>query len=301
MKFVIRVDRLGGKIEIRGLAIGDERIARFDITARDYISTSALPLRIPFSDSGAEERGSQLQQKLRDLFISESRIADLASLVKTSIIQRLTPSLLKEGYQEDPDDRAVRQDAEASSRSGARPPQQPLFPEPSLPEPARPNPYPAPDSFVPPPRHPIPAGDFPPPGFEDEYEVNRPPRGIMPPHLGGGLGIGPGGSSPFGIGGNDLYPPGLGPDDPLRASFIPGRLPSHPGGGGMHPTFDDPLFQGPRGGGNPSFDPQVPPGARWDPLGPGGAPRFGGGRPGGRGGGGFPGGFGSGGFGGDII
>lgn len=71
------------------------------------------------------------------------------------------------------------------------------------------------------------------------------------------------------------------------------------GGGGMHPTFDGPLFQGLGGrggeGGDDTFGGQVPPGARWDPLGPGGQPRFGGG----RGGGGF-GGFG--GFGGgDII
>ncbi len=35
MHFVIKIDRLGGKAEIRGLAVGDERIYRFDITARD--------------------------------------------------------------------------------------------------------------------------------------------------------------------------------------------------------------------------------------------------------------------------
>lgn len=295
MKFIIRVDRLGSKIEIRGLATGDERIARFDFTAREYISPSALPLRIPFVNqedgTPAEDRGTNLHSKLQTLFISESRISDLASLFKISVIQKLAPSLIKEGYQEDPDDRAARQDAESSARSGARP--HPFAPG-RLPEPARPSPYPAPDNFAPPPPRPIPAGDFPPPGFEDEYEINRPPRGRLIDLTGRG------GHNPYGIGGSDLYPAGLGPDDPLRSSFVPGRLPGQGPSGGMHPTFDDPLFQGPRGPGNPDFDSQAPPGARWDLIGPGGAPRFGGGRPGGRGFGGAGGGFGSDSFG-DII
>lgn len=47
---------------------------------------------------------------------------------------------------------------------------------------------------------------------------------------------------PLTIGERDLYPPGLGPHDPLRGGGY------GPGGGGMHPTFDDPLFGG-RGGG----------------------------------------------------
>ncbi|KAK3352710.1 PI31 proteasome regulator N-terminal-domain-containing protein [Lasiosphaeria hispida] len=287
MQFVIRVDRLGGKIEIRGLGVGDERIARFEITARDYISSAALPLRIPLTEDGTEVRGEDLQQKLKNLFISPERITDLASLLKISIIQRLLPNLQKPGYQEseNPDDRAARQDADSTARSGARPT---VIPSPLPPLVPHPTPYPLIDPLAEPPRRPLPAGDFPPPDFDDEYEVNRPPRGLP-----GGLGLGGG---RFGIGGSDLYPAGLGPDDPLRASFVPGRFGGQGGSGGMHPTFDDPLFQGPRGQGNPQFDPQVPPGARWDPLGPGGAPRFGGGRPGGNG----QGGFGSG-FGGDII
>jgi hypothetical protein len=57
----------------------------------------------------------------------------------------------------------------------------------------------------------------------------------------------------------------------------------------MHPTFDDPLFRGQ--GGQGGYDPAAPPGARYDPVGPGdplrdncGGPRFPGG---GFGGGGF--------------
>lgn len=185
-----------------------------------------------------------------------------------------------------------------------------------LPQPAQPNPYPIIDPLAaPPPRAPIPAGDFPPPGFEDEYEINRPPRGggVFPPTFpGAGAGGRQGIISPFNIGHDDLNPPGLGPHDPLRGSFVGGGAGGLPrpggggfgsGGGGMHPTFDDPLFGGPHGGGDGGdgqFDPQAPPGARWDPVGPGGAPRFGGGRPG-RGGP-FGGGGGGGAFGGgDII
>ncbi|KAK7748612.1 hypothetical protein SLS53_000633 [Cytospora paraplurivora] len=294
MRFVVKVDRLGGKAEIRGLAVGDERIARLEITPRDYISSSALPLRITLDSEGKEDR-SDLPSKLQNVFISPERMSDLASLLKINIIQKLIPGLQKEGYEDtrDPDDRAVQEDADHRGRVG--PSRDQPVPEPRLPEPARP--YPFDDPLAAPPRRPVPAGDFAPPDFEDEFEIYRPPRG-------GGLRLPGDGRSPFNIGHDDLHPPGLGPHDPLRSSFVPGGGLPRPGGigGGMHPTFDDDLFQGPRGGGNGqgAFDPQAPPGARWDPVGPGGSrgPRFGGGQPGG----GF-GGFGGGNnpFGGDII
>lgn len=292
MHFVIKIDRMGGKAEIRGLGVGDDRIHRLEVTARDYISSAALPLRITTTAEGEEDR-SDLPEKLEKVFISKERMADLASLLKINIIQKLVPSLQKEGYQEDADDRAAREDAEQAGRVG-QPRQPPQMPEP-MPDPARP--YPFNDPLAGPRRPPVPVGEFGPPGFEDEYEINRPPRGGPLPGLGGMPG-----QSPFGIGHDDLYPPGLGPNDPLRGSFTGGGgLPRPGGGGGMHPTLDDPLFGGPRGGQDPLFDPQVPPGARWDdPSGGNGGlgPRFGGGRPRGTGPGGNPGGFG---FGGDII
>lgn len=320
MRYVIRVDRMGSKIEIRGLGMGDERIARFEITTRDYVSAAALPIRIPISEDTGEEDRSDLPEKLKKVFISDERIANLASLIKINIIQRLVPSLQKEGYEESPDLRAARQDADEAGRraGGSRQPPGPPGPQqpplhPLMPEPAQPYPYP--DDLEPPPaRRPIPTGDFPPPGFEDEYEINRHPRGGGGgmPGLVGGPNQGGGGRSDYGR--SDLYPAGLGPDDPMRGSFAPplGGLPrpggrGGPGGfgtGGMHPTFDDPLFQGLRGGGNGEgeggYDDQAPPGARWDPVGPGGMPRFGGDRPGRGGGRGFGGG-GFDGFGGDII
>lgn len=146
-------------------------------------------------------------------------------------------------------------------------------------------------------RRPFPAGDFPPPGFDDEYEMNRPP----------GFAAGPYGGArrPLNIGERDLYPPGLGPHDPLRMGPGGGGLDGgNYGGGGMHPTFDDPMFGGGgAAGGEFGFGGRAPPGARYDPVGPGdGPPRGGMGRfPGGRGGGGGMGGPFGGGFGGDII
>jgi len=274
MQYVVKIDRLGGKAEIRGIGLGDERISRFEITAKDYVSSSALPLRITVNEHGEEDR-SNLKSKLQEVFISESRIKDLASLFKITIIQKLMPGLHKEGYEEATNEagaserervRDVREDEHARRQPRA----DPLRADP-LPQPARP--YPFDDPLAAPPRRPV--ADFPPPDFEDEYEVNRPPHGM------------PGfpGRSPLNIGHDDLNPPGLGPHDPLRGSFVGGGGLPRPGGGGMHPTFDDPLFAS-RGGQGGGYDPQAPPGARYDPIGPGdGPPRGGSGRfPGGPGG-----------------
>lgn len=281
LRFVLKIDRIGGKAEIRGIAIEDDRIARVEVTTKDYVSNGSLPVRITLTGDSEEDR-SDLPDKLQAVFINEGRVTDLANLIKVNIIQKLLPSLQKEGYEESPDDRAAREDAEDSGRRG---PRQPMMPDP-MPQPA--NPYGFEDPLQPAPRRPVPAGDFPPPGFEDPYDIHRPPRAGRAPDL-----------SPFGnLGADDLHPPGLGPYDPLRPSLGGGGLPRPGGSRGMHPTFDDIM-----GGGSsqPGFDPQAPPGARYDPLGPGGHPRFGGGRGGsgnnpfGGGGGGF------GGFGGDII
>jgi len=61
MQFVIKIDRLGTKTEIRGL------------TTRDYISSSALPVRITMTSEGDEDR-SDLATKLSGVFISEARL-----------------------------------------------------------------------------------------------------------------------------------------------------------------------------------------------------------------------------------
>lgn len=73
MQYVVKVDRLGGKAEIRGIGLGDENISRLEITAKDYVSSSALPLRITIDANGEEDR-SNLMSKLQEIFISEARI-----------------------------------------------------------------------------------------------------------------------------------------------------------------------------------------------------------------------------------
>jgi PI31 proteasome regulator N-terminal len=73
MQYVVKVDRLGGKAEIRGIGLGDERIARFEVTAKDYVSSAALPLRITMTADGEEDR-QDLESKLKEVFISPSRI-----------------------------------------------------------------------------------------------------------------------------------------------------------------------------------------------------------------------------------
>lgn len=179
------------------------------------------------------------------------------------------PGLHKEGYEEAPNARAAAHDEREEEYQNRRnPPPQPNR-DPGLPQPARP--YPFHDPLAAPPRAPLPGGDFPPPGFDDEYDLQRPLRGMAPPF--------PGAGSPFNIGYDDLNPPGLGPNDPLRGSFVGGGRMGGAGSGGMHPTFDDPLFGG-RGGHPGEFNPQAPPGARYDPTGPGDGPQRGsGGRP----------------------
>ncbi|PGH17062.1 hypothetical protein AJ80_04935 [Polytolypa hystricis UAMH7299] len=282
MQYLLKISRLGGNAVIFALALGDDKTTSFDLPVKDYISESALPLTLSTDRPDA----------LSHVFISPSRLNDFIGLFKLNVIQKLAPGLQKEGYEDTRQQRAPRPAEERQQQPERQPIRDPLRDD-RFPEPARP--YPFDDPLAAPPRRPVPPGDFPPPGFEDEYEINRPPRGY---HPGGGIG----GIRRPDIGERDLYPPGLGPHDPLRPHFGPSG-----GGGGMHPTFDDPMFGGNRGEGEgEGYNPQIPPGARYDPVGPGQGPSLGRGRgfnfPGGpRGGrgGGFGGGFG--GFGGDII
>ncbi|KAK7188136.1 hypothetical protein DPSP01_001678 [Paraphaeosphaeria sporulosa] len=270
LEYIIKVNRLGGKAVVFGLGVGDDKTATFDVAVKDYISEGSLPVSVS-NDTLVED----LAKRLQDVFISQGRLSDFGTLLKLSIIQKLAPSLDKEGYEE-----TRTQDERDAGRVREQPrqgePSQPRRP-PEDPEPARP--YPIVDPLAQPrqPGRPLPE---PMPGFEDEYEINRPPRGGLRDDR-----------QPRGYGHDDLYPQGLGPHDPLRPHFG-GGLPRPGGmGGGMHPTFDDPMFGG-QGGGQGGYDPMVPPGSRYDPVGPGGAPRDN------RGGPRFPGGGGFGGLGG---
>ncbi|KAF2188234.1 hypothetical protein K469DRAFT_660846 [Zopfia rhizophila CBS 207.26] len=272
MDYIIKVNRLGGKAVVLGIAIGDDKTTSFEVIVKDYISESSLSSLLIPSDASTED----IARVMQDIFISTGRLNDLGALLKISVIQKLAPGIHKEGYEE-----ANTQQRETGTRDqprqGGEPRESRRPTEPGNPEPARPYPFNDPLAARPDPRRPLPE---PIPGFEDEYEITAPPRGgLRDDRL------------PTGIGHDDLYPPGLGPNDPLRPHLGGGLR--RPGGigGGMHPTFDDPLFrdQGWQGG----YNPQAPPGSRYDPVGPDDPLRDnrGGGRfPGGGGGFGGPGG-----------
>ncbi|EMD95814.1 hypothetical protein COCC4DRAFT_124085 [Bipolaris maydis ATCC 48331] len=274
MEFLVKVNRLGGKAVVFALAVGDDKTTHFELTTKDYLSESQLPFSVPEGTSTEDA-----SQKLQDLFISPGRLNDLGSLLKISVIQKLAPRLNKPGYEESTTDqeRTPTADRQDPSRSDPPNPQQPS----ADPDPARPHPFN--DPLAAPPRsgrhlpEPI-------PGFDDELDLDRRPGRFQDNR------------NPINIGHDDLYPQGLGPNDPLRPHLAGGLpRPGGFGGGGMHPTFDDPLFRGQ--GGQGGYDPMAPPGARYDTFGPGDpraedrgrVPRF----PGGGGGGfGGPGGFG---------
>ena len=289
MQYLLKVNRLGGNAVVLALALGDDKTTSFDVSVKDYISQSALP--VSSSSSTADLTGA-----LKETFISTPRLGDLISLFRINVIQKLAPGLRKEGYEDRSSTTQQQQQQERGrEQTQTRRYRDPLREDDPLAQPARP--YPSHDPLaVPPSRRPIP-GDLVPPGFENELEINEPPRGFALPGFGGG-------GHPLSIGERDLYPPGLGPNDPLRGTLGPNR--GGAGSGGMHPTLGDPLFGGIGGVGY--YDPQAPPGSRYDPVGPGDGPPFGShgspfGRRGGGGFGGFGGGFGGmGGFGGgDII
>ena len=278
------MSRLGGKAVIFGIAMGDDKTASFDIAVNDYVSQSSLPSSPAGADTGAE----QASRNIQDIFISPARLNDFGQLLKIAIIQKLAPGLQKEGYEETKTTTAENR-AEGSRQQHNQPDrrrQDDRLPgyRPQDPEPARPHPFNDPLAVRPDPNRPLPE---PIPGFENEYEINRPPRGFY------GDGRNPLGG---GIGGDDLYPPGLGPHDPIRPHLGGGLPGMGRGGGGMHPTFDDPLFGGQGGHGDQGgYDPLAPPGARYDPVGPGDMPRdrgTGSRFPGGGGGGGGYGGMG---------
>lgn len=245
MEYLLKVNRMGNKAVVLAMALGDDKTATFDVKVADYISESALPFTL----------SQPVNTSLFNLFISNGRLSDFGSLMRINVVQKLMPSLQKEGYQESVTNAAAA--ARPSAREPDNPRHDPLREDRQ--PPARPQ---IPHDPLSQPRRPFPQGDFPPPGFEDEYDMTRPPRPMTGPFPGFGN-----------IGERDLYPQGLGPRDPFTGGAGSGF------GGGMHPTLSD-LYGG-QGSGN-NYDPQAPPGSRYDPVGPGGAPR-------GNGGGGFPG------------
>lgn len=269
MEFHIKITRMANKAVIMGLAVGDDKNVSFDIKIDDYISTSSIPATPVPSDSellnvSPSEVPTAIRQSILNIFISAGRLADFAALLRLQLIQKLLPSLHKEGYEEEP------------TTAGSRPHRPPIPDTDALSRPPPRHAIPDEDPLRIPPRpRPFPVGEMPPPGFEDEYDITRPPGPLAGPYAGPSRGYGD----------RDLYPAGLGPNDPFRPMGPGLGGPATGGGGGMHPTFDDPMFDPGRGRGREGYDPRAPPGARYDPTGPGDETR---GSSAGRGG--FPGG-----------
>lgn len=222
------------------MGLGDDKVHTTDFPIKEFLSESGFPYTAPSSDNKDENAHT-----VEDLFLSSSRITDLGSFLKVRIIQKLAPGLYKKGYEEstpaaNPTEQGDSRQQPHSQRDRDDPRADALRDDRSPPH-AQPRPFDDPLPAAP--RRPLPAGDFPPPGFEDEYEINRPPGRI-----------GPGGERrPLNIGERDLYPQGLGPHDPLAGGgFRFGG--GFGGGGGMQPTLDDPLFGG--GGGTGAYDPR---------------------------------------------
>lgn len=260
MQYLLKVSRLGAKTVIYGIGMGDDKTTSFDVTTKDYTSESALPASPCKSGTSPDDA----THAITALFISPSRLNDLGSSLRLNIIQRLVPSLQKEGYEDTSTSSSEPQSGGAPSNprdpAYAPPTHDPLR-DPGAFAPARP--HPLADPSIMPRRPPIPAGEFPPPGFEDEYDMTRGPRGGFP----GGM---PGGGLPgAGYGERDLYPGGMGPSGGGFGGLGGVRPRGGRGGGGMYMDFEDmaPGRGGIRGGGGGDW--RAPPGARFDPPGGG--------------------------------
>lgn len=192
-----------------------------------------------------------------DLYVSGDSVNDLWQLLDRSILEPL--GLIQPSKPEDiikpraaQTSRILRESTDRSAADSS--------PSPASHGPGTPYGTP-PSSQIHSRRHLPRGGDFP-PGFEDEYEINGKLRIPTP------QGSASNSQTPFlPIGDRDLNPPGLGPHPSLGPSIGP-----YSEGGGMYPTMDELMRRG-SGGSRLEEDPdnllRRPPGARWDPTGPG--------------------------------
>lgn len=240
LTFLLKLLRMSSRVLVHASAVESNKTATWEIPLADFTSTHFFPY--PKSgDAGPQE-------PLINGFISTSRAADLISAFKGKIIQTLIPGLRKDGYEEAAAE--ADRDGQQSSSSAATAPRSTQQPPPRRPpytndpdDPALPSAGPYGAGGVPyyPGRNPLAIGDR----DLDPLGGARPPgAGYGPPPLFGGGGGGGGG----------MY---VGPDDPIfRDRF------RQPGAGGIGPE------QGPWGGDGFLPPGAVPPGARFDPVGP---------------------------------
>ncbi|KAI5293736.1 hypothetical protein KEM55_006932, partial [Ascosphaera atra] len=290
MKYLLKIRRLGDDAVIHSLAAEKyeacetKNLQTTNVNVQNFVNPERFPL--PHRDITSDS--------LKKIFKSEPAIDEFFDVLNANLT-KIAPKIMKpfsaESYSEDEkargghdysycgtkDERAgpagLQEDEPETAEHRAPLPKKEQRDTQTTspgrrqePGPGPTRPLPREDPLAVPARRTGPVPDFAPPGFEDEHGINQPPG---PALAGGQPRFGP---RPPNLGERDLYPQGMGPNDPFRPHIGPEIRPG--GGGGMHPTFDDPLFGGDRG--DEGFSPEAPAGARWDPVNPGqGPPRMG--------------------------
>jgi len=241
LEYVVKVAKLGSRTLINAIAVESDKAASLDVSTDDFTSPSFFPYT--FTTEGAPP--------LVHGFISSNRVADIIGQFKVKIIQKLIPSLNKQGYTEQSEENR----GEPTSASSMPPRPQPYLPphRPDLPSDLQPRV---------PPQNPLEIGRrdldplglgsnpfAPPPLFPSQADgmyvgPNHPIFGGR--GQGGGLGRGPWGGDgylpPMGAPPGARFDP-VGPNFGGQGGFPRGGL---PGRGNLHgPDNDEFLPPGP--------------------------------------------------------
>lgn len=100
----------------------DNKSITFDILLTDYFSASSFPFTCPLSPAATEETTSDTVEAnpLTHLFIHANRLNDLITLYRLNVLQKLVPHLRKEGYTELAATATTSASTNGASGSGSR-------------------------------------------------------------------------------------------------------------------------------------------------------------------------------------
>ncbi|KAF8980747.1 hypothetical protein BGZ46_003746 [Entomortierella lignicola] len=259
LTYLIKCMRIAGKCIIHGTTVETSKICSLELEVKDFTSPSYFPYTTTTNLS---------KDPLWNGFISRSRINDLISQFKIKIVQVLIPGLTKPGYQEErtsAENTSTNQAGSSSNtgatrgesgRGGLGPQYYPDDPSSfpgigGIPQPGRPGFIPRPPIFG----DPFSAEDSSYMGIgsgHNPFDIGRSDLDPFGGRLGGGIG---GGGFGGGIGGSSGGGMIVGPNHPMFRR-PPGGVGGIGGGGGIY------------GGPQPLPRGSVPPGARFDPIGP---------------------------------